>query len=84
MLTDNTILVLAIAGVLILLAVVQLLLAARHDRAVTAAGPIEELAIYERRLEEKHRALLTGISNAIKESETGSRRLSARHVIPGM
>ena len=55
MLTDNTILVLAIAGVLILLAVVQLLLAARHDRAVTAAGPIEELAIYERRLEEKQR-----------------------------
>src|SRR6056297_4301929 len=57
MLTDNTILVLAIAGVLILLAVVQLLLAARHDRAVTAAGPIEELAVYERRLEEKQRLI---------------------------
>lgn len=55
MLTDNTVLVLAIAGVLILLAVVQLFLAARHDRAVTAAGPIEELAIYERRIEEKQR-----------------------------
>ncbi|VVT31675.1 conserved hypothetical protein [Roseovarius sp. EC-HK134] len=57
MLTDNTILVLAIAGVLILLAVVQLSLAARHDRAVTAAGPIEELAVYEKRLEEKQRLM---------------------------
>jgi predicted nucleic acid-binding Zn-ribbon protein len=57
MLTDNTILVLAIAGVLILLAVVQLFLAARHDRAVTAAGPIEELAVYEKRLEEKQRLM---------------------------
>ena len=57
MLTDNTILVLAIAGVLILLAVVQLFLAARHDRAVTAAGPIEELAVYEKRLEEKRRLM---------------------------
>lgn len=57
MLTDNTILVLAIAGVLILLALVQLFLAARHDRAVTAAGPIEELAVYEKRLEEKQRLM---------------------------
>ncbi|WP_083957698.1 McrB family protein [Tateyamaria omphalii] len=57
MLTDNTILVLAIAGVLILLAVVQFFLAARHDRAVTAAGPIEELAVYEKRLEEKQRLM---------------------------
>ena len=50
MLTDNTILVLAISGVLIMLALVQIYLAARHDRAVTAAGPIEELAVYEKRL----------------------------------
>jgi prefoldin subunit 5 len=57
MLTDNTILVLAIAGVLILLALVQLFLAARHDRAVAAAGPIEELAVYEKRLEEKQRLI---------------------------
>jgi len=57
MLTDNTILVLATAGVLILLAVVQLFLAARHDRAVTAAGPIEELAVYEKRLQEKQRLM---------------------------
>lgn len=57
MLTDNTILVLAIAGVLILLALVQLFLAARHDRAVTAAGPIEELSVYEKRLEEKQRLM---------------------------
>lgn len=57
MLTDNTILVLAIAGVLMLLAVVQLFLAARHDRAVMAAGPIEELAVYEKRLEEKQRLM---------------------------
>ena len=53
MLTDNTILVLATAGVLILLALVQLFLAARHDRAVTAAGPIEELAVYEERIRAK-------------------------------
>src|SRR6056297_906160 len=66
MLTDNTILVLAIAGVLILLAVVQLLLAARHDRAVTAAGPIEELAIYERRLEEKQR-LVDELENELEK-----------------
>jgi predicted nucleic acid-binding Zn-ribbon protein len=57
MLTDNTLLVLVIAGVLILLALVQLFLAARHDRAVTAAGPIEELAVYEKRLEEKQRLM---------------------------
>lgn len=57
MLTDNTILVLAIAGVLILLAIVQLFLAVRHDRALTAAGPIEELAVYEMRLEAKQRLM---------------------------
>lgn len=57
MLTDNTILVLATAGVLILLALVQLFLAARHDRAVAAAGPIEELAVYEKRLQEKQRLM---------------------------
>ncbi|WP_232830849.1 chromosome segregation ATPase-like protein [Tropicimonas sp. IMCC34011] len=57
---------LAIAGVLILLAVVQLLLAARHDRAVTAAGPIEELAIYERRLEEKQR-LVDELENELEK-----------------
>ncbi len=57
MLTDNTLVVLAIAGALILLAIVQLALAARHDRAVTAAGPIEELAVYEKRLEEKQRLM---------------------------
>ena len=57
MLTDNTIIVLATAGVLILLALVQLFLATRHDRAVTAAGPIEELSVYEKRLEEKQRLM---------------------------
>ena len=57
MLTNNTILVLAIAGVLILLSVVQLALAARHDRAIMAAGPIEELAVYKKRLEEKRRLM---------------------------
>lgn len=57
MLSNNTLLVLATAGVLILLAVVQLILAARHDRAVTAAGPIEELSVYEKRLEEKQRLM---------------------------
>lgn len=57
MLTNNTILVLVIAGVLILLAIVQLALAARHDRAIAVAGPIEELAVYEKRLEEKRRLM---------------------------
>lgn len=57
MLTDNTILVLATAGVLILLAVVQLFLATRHDRAVTAAGPIEELSVYEERIKAKQNIL---------------------------
>ena len=36
---------------------VQLFLAVRHDRAVAAAGPIEELAVYERRLDEKQRLI---------------------------
>lgn len=57
MLTDNTILVLAIAGVLVLLAIVHFFLAAHHDRAVTAAGPIEDLSVYEKRLEEKQRIM---------------------------
>lgn len=57
MLSNNTLLVLGTAGVLMLLAVVQLILAARHDRAVTAAGPIEELSVYEKRLEEKQRLM---------------------------
>ena len=66
MLTDNTILVFAVAGALILLALVQLFLATRHDRAVTAAGPIEELAIYERRLEEKQR-LVDELENELEK-----------------
>lgn len=57
MITTNTIVVFAIAGVLMLLAIVQLLLAARHDRAVTAAGPIAEIAALERQIEEKRRIL---------------------------
>ncbi|MCJ7872106.1 hypothetical protein [Phaeobacter sp. J2-8] len=57
MLTDNTILVLAVAGVLMLLAAIQLFLAVRHDRAVAAAGPIEELAVYDKRLQEKQRIM---------------------------
>jgi hypothetical protein len=57
MLTNNTILVVVIAGVLILLAIVQLALAARHDRAIAVAGPIEELAVYEKRLDEKRRLM---------------------------
>lgn len=57
MLTDNTIVVLVIVVALVGLAVVQTVLAVLHDRVVAAAGPIEELAVYERRLEEKQRAL---------------------------
>ena len=51
--TDIILVVFVVAASLILLALVQLFLASRHDRVVTAAGPIEELAIYEKRLEEK-------------------------------
>lgn len=57
MLTDNTLVVFAIAGILMLLAIVHFLLAAWHDRAVTAAGPIEELSVYDKRLEEKQRLM---------------------------
>lgn len=57
MLTDNTVLVLVVAGVLMLLAAIQLFLAVRYDRAVAAAGPIEELAVYDKRLEEKQRLI---------------------------
>jgi len=57
MLTENTLLVLIVAGILMLVAIVQVFLAARHDRAVNAAGPIEELAVYEKRLEEKQRLM---------------------------
>ena len=51
--TDIILVVFVVAVSLILLALVQLFLASRHDRAITAAGPIEELAIYDKRLEEK-------------------------------
>jgi uncharacterized coiled-coil DUF342 family protein len=51
--TDIILVVFVVAASLVLLALVQLFLASRHDRAITAAGPIEELAIYDKRLEEK-------------------------------
>lgn len=51
--TDIILVVFVVAASLALLALVQLFLASRHDRAITAAGPIEELAIYDKRLEEK-------------------------------
>lgn len=66
MLTANTILVFVLAGGLILLALVQLFLAARHDRAITAAGPIEELAVYDKRLKEK-RQLMTDLEEEIEK-----------------
>lgn len=50
---DILLVVFVLAAGLILLALLQLFLATRHDRAISAAGPIEELAIYEKRLEEK-------------------------------
>ena len=58
MITDNTLLVFIIVGALALIAIVQISLAARHDRMVAAAGPIEELAVYEKRLEEKRRLMV--------------------------
>ena len=57
MITDNTLLVFIIVGVLALLAILQITLAVRQDRLVSAAGPIEELAVYEKRLEEKQRLM---------------------------
>ena len=57
MITDNTLLVLVTVGILALLAIIQTAMAVRHDRANAAAGPIEELAVYERRLEEKRRLM---------------------------
>lgn len=57
MLSNLTVIVLVTASALALLSIVQLLLAARNDRAATAAGPIEELAVYERRLLEKKDAV---------------------------
>lgn len=58
MITDNTLLVFIIVGALALIAIVQISLAARQDRMVAAAGPIEELAVYEKRLEEKRRLMV--------------------------
>lgn len=58
MITDNTLLVFVIIGILALLAIVQLALAFRHDRVIAAAGPIEELAVYDKRLEEKRRLVI--------------------------
>ncbi|MEO0718564.1 MAG: hypothetical protein AAFZ06_06780 [Pseudomonadota bacterium] len=50
-----------------MLALVQLFLAARHDRAVTAAGPIEELSVYEKRLNEKQR-LMEDLRQSLKNA----------------
>lgn len=57
MITDNTLLVFVIIGALALLAVIQITLAIRQDRLISAAGPIEELAVYDKRLEEKQRLM---------------------------
>lgn len=51
--TDIVFLVFALTVFIALLALVMLFRAIQHDRAVTAAGPIEELAIFEKRIEEK-------------------------------
>jgi hypothetical protein len=66
MLTSNTLLVLVIAGALVLLALVQLFLAIGHDRVNAAAGPIEEIAVYEKRLEEK-RLLMSDLEEEIEK-----------------
>jgi len=57
MITDNTLLVFIIIGALALLAVIQVTLAIQQDRQISAAGPIEELAVYDKRLEEKKRLM---------------------------
>lgn len=66
MLTSNTLLVLVISGALILLALVQLFLAISHDRANAAAGLIEEIAVYEKRLEEK-RLLMSDLEEELEK-----------------
>lgn len=58
MITDNTLLVFVIAGLLAFLAIIQTFLAIRHDRANAAAGPIEELSVYDARLDEKRRLMI--------------------------
>ncbi|MCB6179020.1 chromosome segregation ATPase-like protein [Rhodobacter sp. Har01] len=64
--TDIILVVFVVAVSLVLLAMVQLFLASRHDRAITAAGPIEELAIYAKRLEEK-RLLMADLEEEIEK-----------------
>ncbi|MBY6114266.1 chromosome segregation ATPase-like protein [Mameliella alba] len=66
--TDNTLLVSIVAGVLILLALLQLYLATRHDRVITAQGPIEDLAVYESRLNAKMQDL-ADIDDKISQRE---------------
>lgn len=58
MISDNTLLVFIIVGALALLSIIQITLAIRQDRLISAAGPVEELAVYEKRLEEKKRLLV--------------------------
>ena len=66
MLPDLTMIVLVTASALALLSIVNLLMAARNDRAATAAGPIEELAVYEARLKQKD-AMLRDIEAELEE-----------------
>ena len=53
MVTELTIIVLAISSALILLIIVLVALGLRWDNARTALGPIEELSVYNARIEGK-------------------------------
>lgn len=66
MLSNLTTIVLVTASALALLSMIQLFLAVRNDRAATAAGPIEELAVYEARLQQKE-ALLADIEGELEQ-----------------
>ena len=64
MLTDNTLVVFFIAGAVALLAFVQIILAVRHDRVVTAEGPAMKLSQYEQVIEQK-RALMLDLEDEL-------------------
>ena len=72
MLTDNTLIALGIAGAVVALTLILMALTLRYARAVAAAGPIAELAVYDRQLEEK-RGLIEMKYAEIGSQETGVR-----------
>ncbi|MGB0440052.1 MAG: chromosome segregation ATPase-like protein, partial [Paracoccaceae bacterium] len=69
MLTDNTLIALGIAGAVVALTLILMALTLRYARAVAAAGRIEELAVYDRQLEEK-RGLMRDLEEELEKQST--------------